>query len=198
MATVLDSPEFPGLKIYVGGAPVAGAFYSPYYSQAMTKISRQSHGSSALATAWKINTSPWNQSNCVYRKSSANCSSAVVPGPTNYNNGWVALCQGDVQGWAASLGISYPVIWVPDAMWREPGDLAPKAPVVVLKPEPKIELPGLKIKIPGIEEPDPKPVPEPQPEPQPEVDKAGYGWIFALVGVGLLIIGGVAVTRKKK
>ena len=133
---IIDHPNYPGLKIYQGQPPTPGSFYVPAAGRNLSKIANSAYGAGTLAYVLKINRSPWNMANCVYRKSSTSCTSKVVPGSgavhqSSFADGtWLALCPGDRQQWASQLGFAYPVIWIPGLSGEEPDQLVDR-PVII-------------------------------------------------------------------
>jgi hypothetical protein len=126
---ILESPHYEGLSIYVGEKPIAGSFYCPKAGDALSFIANWAYCVGSLPLVLRINKSVWNRANCVYRKKSTSCSaekvsSALALSQNSFSDGaWLALCQVDKQEWAKSLGLNYPVIWVPGPGGEEPEDL---------------------------------------------------------------------------
>lgn len=143
---ILNSPHYEGLSIYVAEKPIAGSFYCPKSSDTLSYIANWAYGAGTLPLVLRINKSAWNRANCVYRKNSTKCSSSKVPSAlalsqNSFADGaWLALCQSDKQSWAASLGLNYPVFWVPGPNGEEPEDLATK---------PQVPIPGV-VFTPGV------------------------------------------------
>ncbi len=153
---IFDHPNYPGLRVYASGEKAhAGAFFSTIQGKVLSKIAAEAYGDGKLNPTLRINNSKWNQLNCIYRSTSGNCNSAIVPGSQaekqkTWNPGaWLALCPKDKNELALSMGLTYQVIWVPTVDGLEPGDLVIKVPEKVPA---KTPLPGtgLTIGIPGV------------------------------------------------
>ena len=224
---IFDHPNYPGLRVYASGEKArAGAFFSTISGKVLSHIAKEAYGDGKLTPVLRINNSKWNQLNCVYRTTSGNCNSAVVPGAfaakqKNWDPGaWLALCPKDKGELAQAMGLSYQVIWVPTVDGLEPEDLAgPKMPKVAMPPvgapslripeivspgfddlvkKAKEALPGLGVSLGGGDDDDDTPTGggEPEEEVPEEPVKAGFPWWIALI-LGGTVIGTIWYTRKE-
>lgn len=183
-------------------------------------------GSTYLTLTKRINRSRYNMAKCYYRRESGNCysprvSSELALSTNNWGAGaWLALCNVDrygVDGLGLQLGTKYQVIWIPPASGEEPWDMpAPQngppaggidQPGFETK-KPSLHIPGLDLDL-NVEigkgakgivvEDDPDEPPKGEPEPIPEPQKAGMGWIPAVVlGAGALVTVLVFAWKNKK
>lgn len=136
----VQSPHFPSLYIYYNENPKPGQFYQPKFGDSLYQIARVAYGipqpppaGVVLPRVLLINKSAWNKANCYYRVQSTNCNSprtdsSFADRQKNFDPGtWLALCPADTQPWVRDAGLptNYPIIWIPTADSKEPGDIAP-------------------------------------------------------------------------
>ena len=230
-------PDYPTLQILVAQSsadkPQPGKFFVTHTKVMLSDIGFAAYGPPQGGTTYmtqvkRINRSAYNMGHCVYRKSSSNCYSSVVPGinalnTSGYADGaWLSLCnvdKGGTDGLGASLGVHYQVMWIPPPDGREPWDLAPpsqpdtpaspaqpgtvtdvKLPGILGGDSPTVNvtLPGISVDV-GIGSGGKVPSGGGGGTPVPETKKAGIPWwVGGILGLGAITTVIVFALKDKK
>lgn len=125
-------PDYPGYYIYWEKnkeKPTGGHFYA---QDGHTLFPHNEEGGHSLfwhakygcgngKLWWVINRNVWNRKHLVYKKSSTNCSSGLVDSNValttsdiaSKNGAFIALCQINRSNLEISLGVKYPILYIP-------------------------------------------------------------------------------------